>query len=107
MIYKFKSKAAGDLIMLEANGRQLLGILEKNFPEQQARGILTVAQMPGALQAIEEAIATEDRLRAEAAQTGESQPVARGVVSLRQRLVPFLAMLRRCMQANEPIVWGV
>jgi hypothetical protein len=30
-----------------------------------------------------------------------------GVISLRQRLVPFLAMVRRCLQANEPIVWGV
>ena len=107
MIYKFKSKAAGDLIMLEANGRQLLKILEKNFPEQQAQGILTVAQMPRAVQAIEEAIAAEDRMRAEATQVGAPMGASGGVISLRQRLVPFLAMVRRCLQANEPIVWGV
>ncbi len=106
MLYKFKSKAAGDLIMLEPNGRQLLKILEKHIPQQQVQGILTVAQMPRAVQAIEDAIAAEDRARAEAAESGapESPP---GAVSLRQRLVPFLAMLHRCMQANEPIVWGV
>jgi len=107
MIYKFKSKATGDLIMLQANGRQLLAILEKNFPEQQAQGILTVAQMPRAVQAIEEAIAAEDRVRAEATQAGSAGGHAGGAISLRQRLVPFLAMVKRCMQANEPIVWGV
>jgi cyclopropane-fatty-acyl-phospholipid synthase len=107
MIYKFKSKAAADLIMLEVNGRQLLKILEKNFPEQQAQGVLTVAQMPRAIQAIEEAIAAEDRAHAEAAQAGSPQGAARLGISLRQRLAPFLAMVRRCMQANEPIVWGV
>jgi len=107
MIYKFKSKAAGDLIMLEANGRQLLKILEKNFPEQQAQGILTVAQMPRAVQAIEEAIAAEDRMRAEVTQARAPAGNSGGAISLRQRLVPFLAMVRRCMQAKEPIVWGV
>jgi hypothetical protein len=106
MLYKFKSKAAGDLIMLEASGRQLLKILEKNFPQQQAQGILTVEQMPRAVQAIEDAIAAEDLARAEAAQAGAPEGPA-GAVSLRQRLVPFLAMLRRCMQAKQPIVWGV
>ncbi|NBX05063.1 MAG: DUF1840 domain-containing protein [Betaproteobacteria bacterium] len=106
MLYKFKSKAAGDVIMLEANGRQLLSILAKNFPEQQVQGILTVEQMPRAVQAIEDAIAAEDLARAEAAQAGVPEGPA-GAVSLRQRLVPFLAMLRRCMQAQQPIVWGV
>jgi hypothetical protein len=107
MIYKFKSKAAGDLIMLEANGRQLLKILEKYFPEQQVQGILTVAQMPRAVQAIEEAIAAEELVRAEVNQAGTPAGTSAGEIALRQRLVPFLAMVRRCMQAKEPIVWGV
>lgn len=106
MLYKFKSKAAGDLIMLEANGRQLLKILEKNIPQQQIQGILTVEQMPRAVQAIEDAIAAEERARAEAAEAGTPEGSA-GAVGLRQRLVPFMAMLHRCMQAKEPIVWGV
>jgi hypothetical protein len=28
-------------------------------------------------------------------------------VSLRQRAVPFLDMLRRCQKAGQEIVWGV
>ncbi len=109
MIYKFKSKAAGDLIMLEANGRQLLKILQKNFPEQQIQGVLTVAQMPQALKAIEAALEAEDRSRAEVAQVGDvadPPPGPSNTVSLRQRLMPFVSMLGRCMKAREPIVWG-
>ena len=30
MLYKFKTKAAGDLIMLEADGRRLLEIIGKD-----------------------------------------------------------------------------
>ncbi len=30
MLYKFKSKAAGDVIMLEPTGRQIVGILGKS-----------------------------------------------------------------------------
>ena len=30
MLYKFKSKAAGDLIMLEPNGRRVLEIIGKD-----------------------------------------------------------------------------
>ncbi len=110
MLYKFKSKAAGDLIMLEAHGRQLLAILEKNFPEQREQGILTVAQMPNAVRAIEDAIKEEDRVRADATRVGplgDEPGGGRNVVSLRHRLTPFVSMLDRCMKAGEPIVWGV
>jgi len=46
-------------------------------------------------------------MRAEATQAGAPAGNSGGAISLRQRLVPFLAMVRRCMQAHEPIVWGV
>jgi hypothetical protein len=106
MLYKFKSKAAADVIMLEANGRELLKILGKNFPEQESQGILTVADMPQAIQRIEDAWEFEARQVAQAALDGESPATSRGV-SLRQRLTPFLGMVRRCQQAGQPIVWGV
>jgi len=37
MLYKFKSKATGDLIMLEPNGRQVLRLIGK---EPTAQGII-------------------------------------------------------------------
>ncbi len=48
MLYKFKSRATADVIMLEANGRQLLQIIGKS---PDPHGIVTAAQIPAALQA--------------------------------------------------------
>jgi hypothetical protein len=92
MLYKFKSKAAGDLIMLEPNGRRVLEIIGK---EAGPKGIILPEDMPGAISALEAAKAK-----------GEPQPRF-DPVSLRQRAVPFLDMLRRCQTAGKEIVWGV
>ena len=40
MLYKFKSKATGDVIMLGANGDQVMRIIRK---EPAAQGIIAVA----------------------------------------------------------------
>jgi len=107
MLYKFKSKAAGDLIMLEPNGRRVLEIIGK---DPGPKGILEPAQMPGAIAAIEAAIARDEAEQKAAADearaNGQVAPRPEGV-SLRQRTVPFLDMLRRCQQAGKDIVWGV
>jgi len=46
MIYKFKSKATGDLIMLGPHGNQMLALLGR---EPAAQGIIEAAAMPAAL----------------------------------------------------------
>ena len=56
MLFKFKSKVAGDLIMLEPNGRRVLEIIGKD-PSQA--GIILPAQMSSALSALEKAIQEE------------------------------------------------
>jgi len=108
MLYKFKSRAAADLIMLEPNGRRVLQIIGKPVDEKQ--GILQVQDMPAALAALEAAIQQEEaRLksaREEAVARGEKPPKAEDV-SLRQRATPFIEMLRRCQKADTEIVWGV
>ena len=51
MLYKFKSKATGDLIMLQPNGERVLEIIGKHSAaEPSVKGILLVEQMPQALQ---------------------------------------------------------
>ena len=109
-MYKFKSRVTGDLIMLEPNGRQILIIVGKNDAESLLQGILLPPQMPAAIAALEAAIAQEDAARAQqqksAKETGEPAPRAEGI-SLRLRATPFIAMLRRCHQADQEIVWGV
>ena len=108
MLYKFKSPAAADLIMLEPQGRRMLQIMGKSTGDKQ--GILLPADMATAVAALEAAIAQEAAQRqaaeAEAAAKGEELPAQEGV-SLRQRATPFLEMLRRCQAADKEIVWGV
>ena len=107
MMYKFKSKAAGDLIMLEPNGRQILEIIGK---DPAPKGILLPEDMPGAISALEAAVAREDanrKSRGDEADANGDAPRGGEGVTLRQRAVPFLDMLRRCEKAGKEIVWGV
>jgi hypothetical protein len=59
MLYKFKSKNTGDVIMLEPHGRQVLEIIGK---EAGPKGIILPEQMPAALLALRAAIASEELL---------------------------------------------
>lgn len=108
MIYKFKSKATGDLILLEPAGRRVLGIVGKS-PE--AKGILLAEHIPGAVAALEAAILADDAARKRAAESAGNAPEADlapgDAVTLRQRAKPFLDMLRRSHGAGEDVVWGV
>ena len=61
MLYKFKSKAAGDVIMLQANGKRVLDIIgAANGRDYEARGILQPAQMQDAIAALNAAIDDEE-----------------------------------------------
>lgn len=107
MLYRFKSKAAGDVIMLEENAEQVLRILGR---EPAAKGIIEVAAMDAAAAAIEAAVAQEEQARreAQAQATAEGRTLApRGAVTLRQRSWPLLEMIRRSQRAKADIVWGV
>ena len=107
MLYKFKSKAAGDLIMLEPNGRQVLQIIGK---DPAAKGIIEPGQMAAAIRALDAAIASDEaeqkKAEEDARAKGEKALRPEGI-SLRQRAVPFIDMLRRAEQAGQDIVWGV
>jgi len=109
-MYKFKSRAAGDLIMLEPNGRQILAILGRNDAESQAKGILLPEHMPEAIRKLETAIQADEEHKAnlvkEALEKGEAPPRFEGI-TLRQRAVPFIEMIKRCHKAEREIVWGV
>lgn len=111
MLYKFKSKVTGDVIMLQPNGEQLLEIIGKRDTAEPAlKGILLPGQMPQALAAIDTAMAQEEAARREAvaqAQQEKLLPPRFEAVSLRQRALPLVEMIQRCLKAQEPIVWGV
>jgi cyclopropane-fatty-acyl-phospholipid synthase len=99
MLYKFKSKATGDLIMLEPNGRRVLEVIGK---DAGPKGIIEAAQMPAAIAALEAAIAQEEAAGKKAEEEGKAPDV-----TLRQRAVPFIDMLKRAEKAGADVVWGV
>lgn len=100
MLYKFKSKNAGDVIMLEPNGRKILEIIGK---DAGVKGIILPEQMPAAIAAIHSAIALEE------SHDGQPGQVAAPSDStgLRQRAMPFVDMLKRNYQSGDDVVWGV
>ena len=100
MLYKFKSKNAGDVIMLEANGRRVLEVIGK---DAGPTGIILAAQIPAAIQALKDAIAVEeshDAITDEDAIKGDAP-------GLRQRAMPFIDMLQRNHKAASDVTWGV
>lgn len=104
MLYKFKSKAAGDVIMLGPNGDQVMRILGR---EPAPKGIIEVAAMPAALAALEAAIAAAERAAADPAGNPAADASGADRISLRQRAWPLIEMIKRAHAAREPIVWGV
>ena len=107
MIYKFKSKASGDIIMMQPTGDALLRAIGR---EPSAKGIIEPATMAAALLAIEAAALADEAARAEAEQAAAAKGerlAPRDAVALRQRLWPMVDMFKRAAAADEPVVWGV
>jgi hypothetical protein len=105
MLYKFKSRAAADLILLEPQGRQILQIIGKT---PGPTGIVTVAQIPAAIAALEAAVAAEEALPPVNETGDEAAEQERAeAVRLRQRVTPLIEMLRRSAAEQVDVVWGV
>lgn len=111
MLFKFKSRAASDLIMLEADARKLLKIMLGDDPVQ---GIVLSHNLPAAITALEVAVAqdeTDRKQRLQEAQkvVSEDDEVTAPVnsVSLAQRAAPMLKLLRRSLEHDKDVVWGV
>lgn len=106
MLYKFKSRATADLLMLEPVGRQLLEVLGREPSDQ---GIFEADALPNLMQCLEQAIAQEEATLEDAEREAQAQgkTIRRPEVSLRQRLWPMREMMRRSHAAGQPIVWGV
>ncbi len=111
MLYKFKSKNTGDIIMLQLHGQRLLEIIGKATTDDSAtKGILLPAEMGAAITALETAISHEEAMQkaaiAEALARNEPAPKF-DAIGLRQRARPFIEMLRRCIASDDEVVWGV
>jgi len=111
MLFVFKSDASADVIMFGDAARNLLSILGKD--PHDAKGIVTVEQLPEAIKRLTAAI-EDDKARqasrrpdqeekdADAGRVGIAAPV-----SLAQRAWPLLDMLQQSSKEGVPVVWGV
>jgi Domain of unknown function (DUF1840) len=107
MIYKFKSKAAGDVIMMAPAGDDVLRLIGKS---PAAQGIIETGSMGAAIAAIEQAVAADEAARAQAekdAAADGKKLAPRDGVTLRQRAWPLVEMMKRSMAESADIVWGV
>ena len=125
MIYEFKSRATGSVVMTEPVGKQVLEIIGKS---PDARGIITVDQIPTAIAALEKAVGEERMRQAERTQHAGEGGAAFGArrpdpheeepaddaasdgharVLLAQRVFPLVEMMRTAHAAGKDITWGV
>jgi hypothetical protein len=110
MLFKFKSKAASDLIMLEPDARSLLQMMLGDDP---VKGIVLAQDLPATIARLESVLAREsvnnsfdpDAVRAN--KPADEQDVQDHVVHIRQRATPMLQMLKRCLAEKSDLVWGV
>lgn len=106
MLIIFKSPASGDVIMFDKNGKEMLGVLGKD--PQDAKGIVTVEQLPAAIAALKDAIEADKQRQKEAAEDSEEEAKpSGGGVSFFQRAVPLLELLVRSLKDEVPVTWGV
>ena len=103
MIYKFKSKVAGDVIMLGPNGDQVMRLLGR---EPAPKGIIEADALPAAAAALEAAVGAEEAMRKQAAPEDGDAPGKGDGVTLRQRVWPLVEMMKRSHAEGQPIVWG-
>jgi len=103
-MYRFKSKADGDLIMMAPVGDQLLRIIGR---EPAPRGIIEVAALPPAIAALEQAIAAAELARVDARKADDDDAGGANAIGLQQRAWPLLEMMRRSLGERADIVWGV
>jgi len=95
MLYKFRSPATGDVIMMGPQGDQLLRLLGR---EPAPKGIIEPAAMPEAIAALQAAVDAEEKPNEE---DDKPRPVG-----LRQRVWPMVEMLKRAHAAGKPVTWG-
>lgn len=114
MIYEFQTAAGGKITYTDVVGAQLLHVIGKN---PGPRGVITVDEIPGALAALDAAVARERARQAEDRRTLE--PHASGdtddederdkapVVTLAQRAFPFVDLLKFALREKENVTWGI
>jgi len=117
MLFKFKSKTCADLIMLEEGGKLVLALIGK---ESGPTGIIEVTEMAVAVEKLENILRdhelgehaapieqSKNNKGEKSSNGGSDKNEALDPITIKQRIIPFLEMLKRSKSNGQPIVWGV
>lgn len=110
MIITFQSPASGDVIMFGDVAQRMMQLMGK---EPDAKGIVTIEQLPAAIASLKAAMEQDKAERA--GRQDEDLPqfeigeggVKRPYVALAQRAAPLLELLEWSLKKQKPVVWGV
>lgn len=106
MLITFKSRASGDVIMLENSGRQMLSLLGKD-PDDN-KGIVSVDQLPGAIASVKKAVEDDKaKLAKPLSNEPETKRDSDDNVHLFQYAQPILELLERSLEDEAPVTWGM
>lgn len=108
MLYEFKCKVAGTVVMTQPVAERLLAIIGK--PPAPA-GVFEPDSLGAAISALQSAVAGEQSAdRGAPAGEDENEESARegsAGVSLRQRAWPLIDLMKAALAAGQRITWGV
>ena len=110
MLITFKSTASNDVLMFDTAAKDVLRCIGK--APDAATGIITVEQLPAAIDSVRAAIAADNtKPLAAVANSGKAagseddehdEPVGFGL-----RAAPMLELMERALAEGAPVVWGV
>jgi hypothetical protein len=107
MLYKFKSKAGSDVIMLATHADQVLVAMGRQSVPQ---GIVEVPDLPQIIQALEQALAQDaaaiEQAKMDAKRDGKAVPTLADAVGLHQRAWPLLTVLKQAKKEGQVVIWG-
>jgi hypothetical protein len=107
MLYEFKSRATGSVMMTQAVAERILQIIGKS---PQPKGVILPEHMGQAIAALQAAVHAERAAPPPAKKTTdriEDEEQSEPAVTLGQRAFPFIEMLRLSLAAGKEITWGV
>ncbi|MEZ5652651.1 MAG: DUF1840 domain-containing protein [Burkholderiaceae bacterium] len=102
MLYEFKSRATGSVVMTGDVGDQVMKALGR---EPAERGVITVDQMPGAIARLKAASKSEPPTPV-AGKTDDDDGDP-DVIAFAARVLPLIEMLEEAGKAGKDVTWGV
>ena len=108
MLYEFKSKAGGNVVMTQPVAERILAIIGK---PPAAAGVFEPQHLPGAIAALQAEIAREAANGQANAGSNQEEEDTREEgakrISLKQRAWPLLELMKAALAADQRITWGV